>query len=280
VIEYDPEARKRLEEYLSQVRAALRGCRSVDAAHVERDVWDHVEGELADVVEPVTPERLEHVLERLGSPAQWVPEEDRAWWWRVLSRLRDGPEDFRLAYLTFGLFVLAVVMWGFSDFVGAVVGLASFLLARSVVSLSGEQGHTHAERWLFYPPLLCVYVPAVAFFLIWSSVPLGIWVFDELENLYRYKLVVAGIRGEAALAVLSCYAAAAITGIWWMAAGRLGWRWPRLFDLLLAPFATGDRVKRVGKSLFFVGLGLLVVAGGVLAYVLATRPIATILVCQ
>jgi hypothetical protein len=196
----------------------------VDAAHVERDIRDHVEGELADMVEPVTPERLEYVLERLGSPAQWVPQ--------------------------------------------------------SVVCLSGEQGHTRAERWLFYPPLLCVYVPAVAFFLIRSSVPMGTWVFDELEDLYRYKLVVAGIRGEMALAVLSCYAAAAITGIWWMAAGRLGWRWPRLFALLLAPFATADHAKRFGKSLFFAGLGLLVVAGGVLAYVLATRPIATILVGQ
>ena len=47
------DARNHLERYLRQVKAALRGHSSLDAAEVERDVRSHIDAELAGQPEPV-----------------------------------------------------------------------------------------------------------------------------------------------------------------------------------------------------------------------------------
>jgi len=97
------DARGHLERYLSQVKLALRGHASVDASEVERDVRAHIDAELNGLPEPVDAARLRQVLDQLGTPHAWVPAEDLPAWRRVFSRIRSGPEDWRLAYLTFVL---------------------------------------------------------------------------------------------------------------------------------------------------------------------------------
>ena len=36
-------AQNRLDKYLSQARTSLKGCRSVDADEVQRDIRDHID---------------------------------------------------------------------------------------------------------------------------------------------------------------------------------------------------------------------------------------------
>ncbi len=86
-------AQNRLDKYLRQVRAYLRGSKSVDADEVEQNITDHIENELAGVAEPISPDALNEVLAKLGSPSQWVPEEELSWWRKVILRLRVEPED-------------------------------------------------------------------------------------------------------------------------------------------------------------------------------------------
>ncbi len=62
------DAQRHLDRYVKQVKAALRGHPSVDAAEVERDVLGHIDAELSGEPEPVGASSLRHVLDRLGTP--------------------------------------------------------------------------------------------------------------------------------------------------------------------------------------------------------------------
>jgi len=69
-------AQKRLDEYLQQMRACLRGCETVDADEVQHDITEHIETELEGTAEAVSLNQLDDVLRRLGSPSQWIPPEE------------------------------------------------------------------------------------------------------------------------------------------------------------------------------------------------------------
>ena len=92
MIQCELQAQARLDDYLQAVRTSLRRCRSLDPAEVERDVRARIESELVDAPRPVPLDFLQPVLDRLGSPTQWVPDAERPRWWRALSRLQGGPE--------------------------------------------------------------------------------------------------------------------------------------------------------------------------------------------
>lgn len=72
-----PDAQQHLDRYLQVVRLSLRGT-GLEATEVVADVREHIatalEGEEAPVARPM----LERVLERLGPPAVWVPDEEAA----------------------------------------------------------------------------------------------------------------------------------------------------------------------------------------------------------
>ncbi len=91
MITLSKSAKKSLEDYLRQARAYLRGSRSVDANEVEQNITEHIENELEGAAEPVSCDTLDAVLEKLGSPQQWVPEEELPWWRKIILRLRTGP---------------------------------------------------------------------------------------------------------------------------------------------------------------------------------------------
>ena len=95
-------AQQSLDEYRSKVNILLKGVKSVDSDEIVQNINEHIENELTGYPEPVSSEDLNTILEKLGSPYQWVPEEDIAWWKKFALRLRTGPEDWRLAYLSFG----------------------------------------------------------------------------------------------------------------------------------------------------------------------------------
>lgn len=136
-----PDARRRLDHYLVQVRAALSGCRSVSADEVERDIREHIDNEFQGATEPVSLAALDAVLCRLGRPGQWVPAEEMPGWYRALVRFRDGPEDWRLAYLAFGLSLGGAVAGLTVSVPVALVCLGGgFLLARAAVSVAHVRG--------------------------------------------------------------------------------------------------------------------------------------------
>ena len=100
MINLSDSAKKCLDGYLQQVRTYLRGCKTVDADEVERNVIEHIESEFESATAAVSFEELDTVLQRLGSPRQWIPEEELPWWRKTIFRLRTGPEDWRLAYIS------------------------------------------------------------------------------------------------------------------------------------------------------------------------------------
>jgi len=108
MIPLSPQAQHRLDQYLDDMRISLRGCPSIDPREVERDILDHIDHELRDrsLPTPIEEAELEAVLHQLGSPGQWVPQEDIPLWRRLVLTLRHGPEDWRLAYLSLGAFLL------------------------------------------------------------------------------------------------------------------------------------------------------------------------------
>jgi hypothetical protein len=70
VIELNEKARKSLSEYLDQVKRSLKGVKYIDAEEIVQNVNEHIESELGETSEPVSSEKLDAVLERLGSPQQ------------------------------------------------------------------------------------------------------------------------------------------------------------------------------------------------------------------
>ena len=126
---FTPEAQLRFDEYLAHARAALAGCSEVSPDDIEQDVRAHIAAEFPPGTGWVRLDQLEAVLVRLGRPEQWVADEDRPVWRRgyewvrtrpaavgrrvrvATDRLRNGPDDWRLAYITFGLLLVGVLLF-------------------------------------------------------------------------------------------------------------------------------------------------------------------------
>jgi len=164
MIEMTPEAQTRFERYLTRMRSALRGS-AVEAADVEQNVREHVDVALANTAAPIGIERLDEVLEQLGPPERWLPEDEQPWWKRVASRMSSGPEDWRLAYTTFGAFAFGLFLLpvGF----GLAFLICAFLLARAEHELLTSRGETlGARRWLVLPAIWTVLLGVAMLLLV------------------------------------------------------------------------------------------------------------------
>jgi hypothetical protein len=152
---------------LRQVRAALAGSPDVSPDEIEADIREHVENELHAASSPVGVARLEAVLDQLGPPAKWGAVEGPSLLQRMKQRLRlgdrvrsareavwRGPEDWRLAYLSFGVFaigVLTMVLFPLALIVSYILSRAGLAAARDKdIELGG------ARKWLLYPPVVLV----------------------------------------------------------------------------------------------------------------------------
>src|SRR5688572_27853713 len=110
MMELSTSARQQFDEYFRRLRHSLRGVSPAEAEDVEDSVREHIEVALEGAPAPVPGEQLAEVLNRLGAPDRWVPVDERPLLQRVIQRLRSGPEDWRLAYLAFGLFALGLLL--------------------------------------------------------------------------------------------------------------------------------------------------------------------------
>ncbi len=245
-----------MDDYLRQARAYLRGSKSVDAGEVEQNIAAHIENALEGASEPVSRGELEAVLDRLGDPHQWVPEDELPWWRQMVLRLRSGPEDWRLAYISFGLFVAALAIAPTGS-VFVVLILASFLAARAAVSEAGDLNELKAQKWLLYPSLFGVYGFLLLALLTWPLVliPLAEGYEDTLSR----------IPGHPGYWVMAILVTVAVTGAWWCILAAVLLKPRKAVRVLFGPFA--DVFKpNWALRLLVIGSGVMVLAGACIVY--------------
>ncbi|MCK4626537.1 MAG: hypothetical protein KAV00_14555 [Phycisphaerae bacterium] len=276
MIELTHEAQRRLDRYLDEVKTYLQACPSVDGEEVRRDIMAHIEAELEGCDRPVEAGKLGAILERLGNPRQWVPEEEISWWRKILLRLRRGPEDWRLAYITFGLLVLGVLLgwifgdvyrsprfkrWYFNEEVFVFFAVLSFITARASLAVTYGREKLGAQRWLLYPPLLIVYLFIALCVLLWPIVPMvGLAeMIRKFPSLYEHWVrITRAPERSTKFILLWIPIVGCVLGIWWFILGLVFTRWPGLVRKTLVPF--GDNFGRrhslaiclVGGILLFV----------------------------
>lgn len=249
-VEYNANAKRIVDDYLHAVRDRLRASESVDAEEVLNELSGHMEKELAELNQPVSEADVNQVLDRLGSPEQVVGEEDMSWWRKMILRLRRGPEDWRLAYLSFGVLILGTLL-------GPLGLIGSFLLSRAAVTLVGEP-HPPAKKWLIYPSLLIVYSLIVFFALSWPVYAYGELV-SELEGgqvnlLYKEPL----FDNDGFGTVIAVLAGGGLgLSIWWSLLWVVGRSRPYLIRAIFKPFADQWTGRTFGK--FVLGVWVLTI---------------------
>jgi hypothetical protein len=212
MIEFTEEAKKRLELYLQRMRSALRGTRAIEPGEVEQNVREHVALALASVEGPVGADRLAGVLEQLGPPERWLPEDDRPWLTRAWDGLIKGPEDWRLAYVSFAL-TLAMIVLLPAGGVGVLLLLPAFIVSRAWVSLMEQRNEPlDARRWFVLPPIVLMFLLFVGG--VMGSV-IGMAAVLAAENdLTRYGIPHPGHRAEQVVAFAGYLGL--VAGGWWI----------------------------------------------------------------
>ena len=268
MINLTDNAEKHLNDYLQQVRTCLKVCLSVDAGEVEQNIKEHIESELQGSSEPISYDALDAVLKKLGSPEQWVPEEDLSWWRKIILRLRKGPEDWRLAYISFGLLILSFLV-GRMSFIVFVP--ASFIISRAVLSTVDQTNQLKGQRWLIYPSLFIVYTFVAFWLLLWPVFPL-VGIADGMEHprfigMHDWSSEFPWNTNDIDLAYWPIAFLFIIAGIclWWFIAGLVYKKKPRLFQAVFYPFANRFQPKWI-KWFTRISIGLLTIclAGGIL----------------
>ncbi len=259
------DAQGDLERYLGRVKSALRPHPSVDADDVEREIRGHIEAELEGAAAPVTAERLRSVLDRLGSPGDWVPTDELPAWRKVLLHLSAGREDWRLAYLALGLFVGCPLLGP----VAPLAFFASILVARAGLALLDEQGEpAGARRWFLYPPLVFIYVDlAVVAVILPPGILLALAADPNLPaELHPMRdFFFGGLPDPLWLSATLLIAAAA--GTWWLGLGLALAGFRRAVRWVFWPFADWFE-RRHGLRIALVGLAIAAVSGLGLSMVL------------
>lgn len=256
MIELTPDARRRFDEYLQRTRAALRGTRAVEAAEVEQNVIEHVELALARVPAPVGAGPLSEVLEQLGPPERWLPDEELPFWRRVLGRMANGPEDWRLTYLSFGVTALMVLT---TPIGGVILFPIAFLLSRALVQLVHEKGEPLGARaWLVLPPIwLALLLFLGAALMVGIATPM---VFASEQGLSELGFPEPADRADRMRMTVGLVTMSA--GAWWMfLSGLFAWLLPPIRSLF-APVLT--KVRRP-HLLWLTGAGAVTAAFGAVA---------------
>jgi len=252
MINLTDSAKQSLDKYLMQVRTALQNCRTVDAYEIEQDITSHIDAELAGAEEPVTFEALEAVLKKLGSPTQWVPDEEISWWRKVVLRLRTGPEDWRLAYICFAMFVVAALFWVYArsfyvadwaDSMALVFVAVGFIAARAALSATPNHHLPVAQKWLIYPSLIIAYL-LIAFWLL--IIPPG--TVHAVAQRYAHiekDMFPWNTGSETAYWTIAIVIIAAVAFLWWFILSVIFKKVPRFFNAVFRPFAQNIRPKHV-----------------------------------
>lgn len=256
------DAQQLFDRYIQTVRWSVRGVADVD--EIENDVREHVRSALEQHEEPVSTQTLRDVLARLGDPWQWIPVEELPWWRRTLMRFSLGPEDWRLAYICFGLTILGFVLLPVG--IGFFILIGAYCLARATLELAADRdGSLGARRWLVYPPLAAFSALLLGALLIGPVVPAVNWGLAEhgFEAIAEHTgIVPAGPYHR----TISEFAGAAVSfGAWWIVLSLVMLIAFRPLRWLFVPFANNMRRAHV---LWLTLLGLVAVGAGVAVVVM------------
>ena len=250
MINLSNSAKKCLDKYLQHIRTYLRGCKAVDAGEVERNVIEHIESEFESATAAVSFEELDSVLQRLGSPKQWIPEEELPWWRKTIFRLRTGPEDWRLAYISFGLLIAGFVI--LPSFI--VLMPASFIVSRAALSEAADPNELKSQKWLLYPSLIIVYSFVLFWLFAWPALVFPAAAY-ELERNVRSSYL--QFDDDLRYWIMATSFIIAGLGLWWIVLAGLLLKCRRLLQVLFKPF--GDWFNRKwALVLLLIGLGLMV----------------------
>ena len=250
MINLSDSAKKCLDKYLQQVRNHLRGCKKVDADEVERNVIEHIESEFEAATAAVSFEELDTVLQRLGSPRQWIPEEEIPWWRKTILRLRTGPEDWRLAYISFGLLIAGFII--LPSFI--VLLPASFIVARAVLSETADSSELKAQKWLIYPSLIIVYSFVLSCLLAWPPLVLPVAAYEWEHNV---RSSYPQFADDLHYWIMATSFIIAGLGLWWIILGGMLLKWRRFLPMLFKPFA-GWFSRKWALIVLLIGLGLMI----------------------
>jgi hypothetical protein len=250
------DAQRLYDRYLQTVRWSIRGI--ADANEIESDVREHVASALHGEQGPVTSDTLREVLSRLGDPWQWVPIEELPLWRRTLMRFWLGPDDWRLAYLCFGLTMLGLVLLPVG--IGFFLLIGAYFVARATHEIASDRdGSVGARRWLVYPPL-AMFSALVLFSLVMGpAAPAVGWGIGE--GGFRLIFDDSHFRMSDPLQNATFYASAAAiaAGTWWIMLSAIVALAVRPLRWLFTPFAAG--LRRV-HALWLTGAGVAAVATG------------------
>jgi hypothetical protein len=164
-----------------------------------------------------------------------------------------GPEDWRLAYIAFGLLVLGLII------PPLLIGLlpASFCAARAALTVARERDEPlGARRWLIYPPLVLVSLFLVIPMFLWPLAPAGALAHDLMRHYRHDPFLQLPVPDPLVEPVLYVYTFAAALAVWWVILGAVLWVVPRLVSSLFRPFADGFGRRQAG-TLVLTGLGIL-----------------------
>lgn len=253
MIEMTPAARERVDNYLRRMRSELRGTRSVVADEVEQGVREHIEIALAHAQSPVGATEVIGVLDRLGPPERWLADEERPVWHRFMDRLRNGPEDWRLAYLAFGLFLLSFV---FLPIGGFLLLIPAMVVSRAYVELARDRGEPlGARRWLVYPSIAVILALATGLLIVGPPTAGMAFVFGD-AGVEQTLDVPSSTAGEIRFVFGM---GGVLSGSWWIIAAAFCTAFLRPIRFVFAPLLDG-----VGRRHFAVlaALGALVAAAG------------------
>lgn len=221
------EAEQELEAYLHRVRTSLASAPKIDGAEIEAEIRGHVETELAGEDQPVGLTTLRSVLDRLGDPTSWVPEEEISAWRRAIARF-SGSDDWRLAYLCLLITGLGFLSIPYFLVGGVVLVSAGYLLGRASVAATQQAGRDLGpKRWLVYPSVLAVLMPLL---LIG---PLPVIARELYRNGVADTLIEQQGRDMAAVIMV-----AVSVGLWWVVVGALMCIRPKFAARVLAPFSS------------------------------------------
>ncbi|MFZ2493049.1 MAG: hypothetical protein WA208_16315, partial [Thermoanaerobaculia bacterium] len=191
---------------------------------------------------------------------RWLPDDERPLWRRVMSRFQEGPEDWRLAYVSAAITALMFLTFPVG---GVLLLVPAFLLSRAWVALMNERGEPlGARKWLILPSIAFVFLLLVLGALV--SVP-GMAGAIAVENdLSAYGIPVEprttddGVRFAGYIGV--------VAGAWWMLLSALAAFLFEPIRTLFAPIL--DRMKRrqlflltaIGAVCLVAGLRLMAIA--------------------
>ncbi len=256
-----PEARDRVERYVRMARASLRGS-AVDSTEIEADLRAHIGDALTALPSPASAAAVDTVLDRLGHPHQWADAAGLPVWRRIINTLMAGPEDWRLAYLSFGFLVLGLVTLPFG---GVVLIAGAYFLARANIAFLTERDVPVGVRgWLLYPALAAATAPVILVPLIAPVVASASWGIDDAGFL-RLASVWPGSMSMLTEWRITGGFLALVVGTSWMIVATVGVAAWRVLRVLFIPFPFAFRRSHLWW-LFGAG-AMLAVAGAAVLWV-------------